>query len=151
RFPAEESKKHEYAVMQYELGTVFERAGQTREAEDRYREAITQLRTLRGNSSGVAQDLVDALRRLSGLLELQGQRKEAMDAWRQIVELVPESQMEHNYLAWSLATAAEPKLRDPHRAVQHAQKAVALLPPLTRTSSPQAIFETSQASNTLGA
>jgi tetratricopeptide (TPR) repeat protein len=50
--------------------------------------------------------------------------REAAGAWREVVQLAPECDGEQNDLAWFLATAADPKLRDPPRAVEHAKKAV---------------------------
>ena len=94
---------------------------------------------------------MDVQRHLGGLLLARGQIKEAIAAWQQMVKWAPECHEEQNNLGWFLATAADPELRDPVRAVEHAKKAVALLPVSPRGSTINRVFAAGGANNTLGA
>jgi serine/threonine protein kinase/tetratricopeptide (TPR) repeat protein len=50
----------------------------------------------------------------------------AIACWQQVVAIDPKYVPAHTALAWCLATARDPKLRDPQAAVAHARKAVDL-------------------------
>jgi serine/threonine-protein kinase len=62
---------------------------------------------------------------LVSLLWALGRQTEAVEPYRKALELDPEDPAVNNELAWFLATAPEPGLRDAPRAVRLAQKAVA--------------------------
>jgi serine/threonine protein kinase/Flp pilus assembly protein TadD len=53
---------------------------------------------------------------------------QARDDFAKVIELNPKSAWAHNELAWLLATCPEVKLREPQRAIAHAENAVALEP-----------------------
>jgi serine/threonine protein kinase/Flp pilus assembly protein TadD len=65
---------------------------------------------------------------LASILSRQGKNEEADAAWRKAIELEPDNAESFNTYAWNLATAADPKRRDPPRAVELAKKAVELAP-----------------------
>ncbi|HVC96591.1 MAG TPA: tetratricopeptide repeat protein [Pirellulales bacterium] len=53
---------------------------------------------------------------------------EAVADYTKAIELAPDSAVNHNNLAWLLATSPDPKFRDPRRAVELAKRAVELAP-----------------------
>jgi tetratricopeptide (TPR) repeat protein/WD40 repeat protein len=57
-----------------------------------------------------------------------GHHADARDDWQQAVDLMPSSAEPNNKLAWLLATCADATLRDSHRAVALAARAVELQP-----------------------
>src|SRR5439155_1257025 len=57
-----------------------------------------------------------------------GQHEKALADYSKVIELDPNSAVEHNDLAWVLATCPDAKFRNPGRAVELAKKAVALAP-----------------------
>lgn len=57
-----------------------------------------------------------------------GRTREAIEAARRAVELQPGEPELHNSLAWLLATASDPSLRDAAAALHHAQEACRLAP-----------------------
>jgi serine/threonine protein kinase/Tfp pilus assembly protein PilF len=65
---------------------------------------------------------------LARLLTDAGQAKEVEDLYRKGLQLQPTNALAHNNLAWMLAVAPDPKVRAPARALELAQKAVALAP-----------------------
>jgi WD40 repeat protein/tetratricopeptide (TPR) repeat protein/serine/threonine protein kinase len=60
----------------------------------------------------------------AGALQHQGALAEAIAAYRQALELAPDSHLLHNHLAWLLATCPDPMFRDPGEAVRLAKRAV---------------------------
>jgi tetratricopeptide (TPR) repeat protein len=56
-------------------------------------------------------------------LSRKGDRKEAMTAWRQSLAINPDEPDIQNSLAWLLATAPDPSIRDGKKAVELAEKA----------------------------
>jgi len=58
----------------------------------------------------------------------QGQWDKALADFAKLVVLAPTNPVEHNNLAWFLATCPDPKFRDPSKAVKLAQKAVDMAP-----------------------
>jgi serine/threonine protein kinase/Flp pilus assembly protein TadD len=87
-------------------------------------------------SQAVALDpkFLNARLHLGRALRKQGQLGEAISVWKNAVELDPNFVAGHTALAWYLATAPDPKLRDPHTALVHAQRAVDLAPTANRWS-----------------
>jgi tetratricopeptide (TPR) repeat protein/serine/threonine protein kinase len=65
---------------------------------------------------------------LGNALINQDKAADAEAEYREAIRLKPDYAEAHSNLAWLLATCPDPKLRDPRRAVEHAQKAVALDP-----------------------
>lgn len=61
------------------------------------------------------------------ILKSLGHEAEAIRQYQAVLQLDPSSAGTHNNLAWLLATARDPALRDCHRAVEHARQAVAAL------------------------
>jgi tetratricopeptide (TPR) repeat protein len=57
-----------------------------------------------------------------------GRAEDAIWEFRRAIELKPDSLRARNDLAWILATSADPRFRDPPRAVELARKAAALAP-----------------------
>jgi tetratricopeptide (TPR) repeat protein len=55
-----------------------------------------------------------------------GRSREAKADYEKLLELAPNSPLVHSNLSWVLATSPDPKLRDPARAVQLAQRALEL-------------------------
>jgi membrane associated rhomboid family serine protease/Flp pilus assembly protein TadD len=51
---------------------------------------------------------------------------EAIQSYQESLRLNPDDPVSHNNLAWLLATSEDAQFRDPKRALEHAQKAVAL-------------------------
>jgi len=58
------------------------------------------------------------------VLKNQGKTAEAIESLKKAIEIDPNHSQAHNYLAWQFATAADPKLRDPAMALEHAKTAV---------------------------
>ena len=62
------------------------------------------------------------------ILAIQGKEEEGIAAFQKAIELNPNQAGSHTELAWILATAADPKLRDSKAAVSHARQATELRP-----------------------
>ncbi len=69
---------------------------------------------------------VGAHTNLGVALSYQGKYEEAVAEGREVIRLKPDVAASHNQMAWLLATAADPKWRQPAQAVELAKKAVAL-------------------------
>jgi serine/threonine protein kinase/Flp pilus assembly protein TadD len=65
---------------------------------------------------------------LANALWSHNKRDEAIAEYNKVFELNPEFAMAYNHLGWLLATCAEPRSRDPKRALELAKKAVDLDP-----------------------
>jgi tetratricopeptide (TPR) repeat protein len=63
---------------------------------------------------------------LAAALEAQGRTAEAIEHYRESIRLRPDAALVANALAWLLATADEPELRNPYLAVQLAERATRL-------------------------
>jgi serine/threonine protein kinase len=71
---------------------------------------------------------VKAMMNLCGGYEFLREYDQANACYRKVLELAPQDALIHICLAWHFATSAEPKLRDPGRAVKTAKRAVELSP-----------------------
>jgi tetratricopeptide (TPR) repeat protein/serine/threonine protein kinase len=103
--------KPDYAEAHVNLGSVLLRQGKRTDAEAAYREAIRRQPSLAVAHYNLGNLLPDECK---------------LAEYREAVRLKPNYAAAHSNLAWLLATCPDPKLRDPQRAVEHAQKAVAL-------------------------
>src|SRR5262249_16296406 len=74
------------------------------------------------------KDYANAHYSLGLALRDKGRLDEAIAEWREALRLNKDDGEAHNALAWLLATSPQPRLRDPARAVKHAERAVALEP-----------------------
>ncbi|HKB02665.1 MAG TPA: protein kinase [Gemmataceae bacterium] len=63
---------------------------------------------------------------LANILRIRGKPEEAMVHFRKAVDLLPTDPNPLNGLAWELLTSADPRLRDPAKAVEMAKKVVDL-------------------------
>jgi superkiller protein 3 len=61
-------------------------------------------------------------------LKRRGRIADAIAVWKRAIEIDPKYARAHTSLAWLLATAADPALRDPKAAVSHARTAKDLAP-----------------------
>jgi tetratricopeptide (TPR) repeat protein len=104
-----------FAEFHSNLGSVLRQLGQLDKAIDEHREAIR----LKKNDPWMHVNLGNAL--VAG-----GRVGEAISVLNEAVRLFPESVAVHNALAWILATCSDARFRNPARAVELAEKAVAL-------------------------
>jgi tetratricopeptide (TPR) repeat protein len=74
----------------------------------------------------VDPDYAEAHYKLAGIFEAMGRLDEAIKHYRLAVELQPEYPAAINNLAWNLATACDPALRDPDEALSLARRACEL-------------------------
>jgi protein O-mannosyl-transferase len=103
------------SALHNNLGDVLNRQGKTAEAVAQFRQAIAV-------EPGNAQ----AHNNLAAALQRQGNASEAIVHLRESVRLQPDNIAYLNQLAWLLATAPEPSLRNDAEAVALAQRAVLL-------------------------
>lgn len=89
-------------------------------AEIRYIEAMLAHKERQGTADGLLFLL------LGDMLQEKKMEARAIAAYETALQLKPENPDVHNNLAWLLATAQEPSLRDPARAVTLARRAVEL-------------------------
>jgi tetratricopeptide (TPR) repeat protein len=101
----------------FDRGLAYARAGRSESALADFSKAIE----LRPEEAGAQQQ------RASLYFQL-GQWDKAIADFAKVLEMAPNSANDQNNLAWLLATCAEPRLRDPRRAVELAKKAVELAP-----------------------
>jgi tetratricopeptide (TPR) repeat protein len=122
----------------YSLGDVLHRQGNLEQAETIYREALAMERKmLRADHPRV----IDMSNGLVNVLTDRGKLAEAIAIRREVLELDPKSPESHNGLAWILATCADPKLRDPPRAVELAKKAVEWAPDIANYWNTQGVAQ----------
>src|SRR5690606_30947700 len=95
----------------YSLGNNQRRLNRPDEAIDSY----TTARKLGLRSAGLLYELGLALKE-------KGRIEEAIDTWREALRIEANLAKAHTALAWCLATAADPRLRDPKAALAHAKK-----------------------------
>jgi serine/threonine-protein kinase len=65
-------------------------------------------------------------RLLADLYAEQKLHSEAIQHYKEALQIEPNSAESHNNLAWLYATCEDPKWRDPHAALEHAGRAVEL-------------------------
>jgi tetratricopeptide (TPR) repeat protein/tRNA A-37 threonylcarbamoyl transferase component Bud32 len=113
------------------LAGLLKGAGRRPESEDARRRAIRHFETLRAafpRSPQYRRSLVFHYTELVLLLYELGRQTEAAEPYRKVLEVGEEGDGANNLLAWFLATAPGPGLRDAARAVRLAKKAVAARP-----------------------
>src|SRR5262249_50580694 len=103
------------AEVHSNLGSVLRQLGQLDEAITEHREAIR----LKKNDPWMHANLGNAL-------VATGRVEEAITVLNEAVRVFPKSLAVHNALAWILATCSDARFRNPARAVELAEKAVAL-------------------------
>ncbi len=89
---------------------------------DQFDEAIVQYRHVLQNNP----DDASSHYHLGIMLADRGHPAQAITHYRRLIELQPEFPPGFNNLAWTLATASDPSLRNPPEAIQLAQKACEL-------------------------
>ena len=94
------------------LGFLFAGRGQLDEAIDHYRSAVE-----------IDPDFAKAHINLGFELSKRGQLDEAISHYHQAIKMRPRDSAAMNNLAWILATATDPMLRDPAEAIRLAEKA----------------------------
>jgi tetratricopeptide (TPR) repeat protein len=107
----------DYAGAHHELGRTLSMQGKLVEAIEEYRLALKY----QPEDAWTHFDL-------GGALQAQGKLAEAMKEFRLAIKYQPDHAPAHNNLAWVLATAVDPRLRQPLEAVRTAQRAVELAP-----------------------
>jgi serine/threonine-protein kinase len=110
------------------LADLLRSLGRQREAEELCRQVLGHYKRLTKDFTEGPTNrpyLVYSHLQLGLLLCETGRGAEGIAQFRQALKVDPASAAAHNQLAWSLATAAEPGLRDAAEAVRLAQKAVA--------------------------
>src|SRR5262249_39135863 len=113
------------------LGLLEWARGRHREAEAAFRKALAVFQKLAADfpdKSGYRGSQVDLHCQLGGVLAGAGRLDEARGAFGKALEVFPGSAAAHNTLAWLLATCPDVGVRDPGRAVELAQQAIALAP-----------------------
>ncbi len=76
----------------------------------------------------ITPDDIDAHNDLANALSAEGSNKSAAAEYEKALQLAPQSVSVLNNFAWLLATATDPKVRDPARAINLAEKAAVLAP-----------------------
>ena len=116
----------EEAFTTWMLAALLEGSGRLNAAEAEYRQAISlheKASALSPNEAVLTERLGTVKVRLVELLRRRGKLAEAKSMYRETAQRGSASDL--NALAWSLATSADPNLRDGTNAVVFAEKAVA--------------------------
>jgi serine/threonine protein kinase/tetratricopeptide (TPR) repeat protein len=122
------------ATAFYCLAGVLRDTDRNQEAEGAYRQAVQAYEKEFAESPDAAKQpgyreaLATIHRDLASLLASRGRPQEAKELYRKSIELSPNPAAAQNGLARVLATAADPRLRDPELGVELATQAVALAP-----------------------
>jgi serine/threonine-protein kinase len=130
-FPDSPYHRMNLAEVQGDLADLQKDTGRPDKAEESRRQAIRHYEILTadfGEDPGNRQNLVRSHLLLGNLLCETGRCVEGGGQYRLALKVDPTSAAAQNELAWFLATAAEPGLRDAAEAVQLAQQAVAAAP-----------------------
>jgi serine/threonine protein kinase len=130
-FPDLASNWHFLADTQRRLDDILATSKRLPEAEKAYRRAVElqdKCVARFPDQPVYAAERAASYFGLAQLLMGTGQAKEVEDLYRKGLQVQPLNAQAHNDLAWMLATAADPKARAPARALELAQKAVALAP-----------------------
>lgn len=104
--------------VNYWLGAALQEGGRPAEAADRLRRVLAA-----GTDNAEVHD------RLARACHAAGRRAEAAQHYRRVLDFQPQHPTALNNLAWLLATAPEPGVRDPARALAYARAAAALVDP----------------------
>jgi len=126
------------AMVEADLGTLVFEGGRRQEALEHYNRSIELLRKVESASPGKRlwqYLLADTRTSLGDLLLAEGQPEKAAEQYRQalviyqeLVDRNPDNIEDANGLACFLAMCADPRFRDPARAVSLAEKAVKHVP-----------------------
>jgi tetratricopeptide (TPR) repeat protein len=130
-FPAVPDYRQFLGSTHYNLGNLLARGGRPKEAQAAYGRALALGEKLAAEFPAVPAHrhrLRLNYHNLGNLLQQTGQLREAIELYGRALRQMPDSAEIQNGLAWLLATCAAPELRDPRRAVELAQKAVARAP-----------------------
>ncbi len=124
-------RRAELARAQAGLASFLKDAGRRREAAEVQRRVIGHYELLAADCPentdhlrSLVQTYLDQVNLLCGL----GEAAEADETYGKVVEVDSEDPVVNNKLAWFLATAPEPRFRNPAEAVRLAEKAVAAEP-----------------------
>ena len=138
-----------FALAHHLLGDVYKEQGKLDEAIDEFREAIRigpDSSTIhyelgialddQGKLEGAIAAYREAIRieptwplprtNLGRTLARRGKLEEAIAEFRQAIQIMPNYAGSHNELAWLYATAKDPGLRNPVKALRYAKQAVEL-------------------------
>jgi serine/threonine protein kinase/tetratricopeptide (TPR) repeat protein len=137
-WPAEPRQRWKLANLEQALGTLLFEMGRRPEAVQHYRRSIDLFLKLEAESPGARDnqdDYSDSLRLMGDLLLAEGEREKAAEHYRKALALreglvarYPENAIDAGNLAWFLAACADPRFRNPARAIPFAQRAVNQLP-----------------------
>ena len=108
--------KPDYAEAHNNLGAAFAEQGKIQEAIGQYAEALR-----------IKPDFAEAHYNLGLTFAKQGKIQEAMDQYQEALRVNPNSAEACNNLAWFLATAKTPRLRDGRKALELSLKAYRLV------------------------
>jgi tetratricopeptide (TPR) repeat protein len=103
----------DHAETHYGIGNALRKKGDLQEGINEYRKALA-----------VRPDYPDAHNNLGNALRQQGKIEEAEHEYEAALKAKPSFALAQNNLAWLLATAADPRFRNGHRAVQLGEQAV---------------------------
>lgn len=106
-----------YALAHTNLGNELKAKGQLDEAIACYRKVIE-----------IDPKYVVAHYNLGVALAGKGQLDETIACYHKAIEIDPQYVAAHNNLAWLLANCSDVRLRDPWQAVEHARKAIEVMP-----------------------
>lgn len=107
--------KPDLAEAHGNLGNALLQAGRVPEAVGHLERAVL-----------LKPDYADAHYTLAVALSGQGKAAEAVEHYEKVLQLMPGFADTYNNLAWILATDSDERVRDPARAVQHAERACEL-------------------------
>jgi eukaryotic-like serine/threonine-protein kinase len=126
------------AMVETDLGQLVFEGGRRPEAHDHYNRSIEHLRKLDSASPGKLLwgiFLANSRKSLGDLMLAEAQPEKAAEQYRQalviyqgLADRYPDNVEVANDLAWFLALCADPRFRDPARAVSLAQKTVHQVP-----------------------
>jgi tetratricopeptide (TPR) repeat protein len=137
-WPREPLFRRRLAVIRRDLGILLFEQGKRPEARQQYRQSIDLLVEMDKESPGVPDNqelLSDSLEPMAELLLAVGDQARAAEHYRQVVDLKerlvarrPGDAEYASSLAWNLAVCPDSRFRNPARAVELAEQAVARFP-----------------------
>ncbi|HEY7427792.1 MAG TPA: tetratricopeptide repeat protein [Gemmataceae bacterium] len=132
KFPNDPNNRLVRGHLQNNLAGLLQTIGQPEEAAKAFRQAIAIWEKLAAEypkDPSYRLSLASCHWQLGDVLRTAGRHEEAAKMYRRSLELQPDNDHEgSNKAAWFLATCADPKFRDPGRAVELAKKATELVP-----------------------
>jgi serine/threonine protein kinase/tetratricopeptide (TPR) repeat protein len=134
--------RHDLATSYYWLAEVLLQRGQRAEAIGSQRNCLRLVERLRADAPKNTRYLDDLQWNLARLADITASPREAAELRERRIQVLEKARTDfpneakyrpllaaaHNSLAWFRATTADPKARDPGRALAHARKAVELEP-----------------------